>query len=322
MSTTFSATTFVSSGINNPYSLAFDKNGNLFSPNYFNDTISKITPDGSVSTFVSSGIDNPSGLAFDKKGNLYCTNWQSNTISKITPDGSVSTFVSSGLNRPNGLAFDKKGDLYCANTNDNTILKITPGGTVSTFVNSGLNRPYGLAFDKNGNLFCGNRIGNTIVRIAAPSGTVSTFATGITNLQPLAVDKNNNLYTGNESGKLFRISSTGVVQELTIIGATLNDVEGLAFDHKRNLFASSRVNGVIIKIALGVPSEFLAIATFSSKEEEVVIVDILEELKVFLESLSQKDINNDTLQSLILKYQNSREALLLLEKKFGVSIVG
>jgi DNA-binding beta-propeller fold protein YncE len=318
MSTTFSATTFANSGLNGPYGLAFDKNGNLFSATREGTgRIVKITPSGTVSTFVNSGLNNPSGLAF-KNGNLFCANESADTILKITPSGSVSILADSsdGLDGPAGLAFDKYGNLYCTNWNNNTIVKITPSGSASTFY-SGLNRPTGLAFDKNGNLFCCNSIANTIVKIT-PSGTVSTFATGITNPRTLAFDKNGNLYTSIFNDKLFRISSTGVVQELTITGAALDRSLGVAFDHKGNLFVSNYDDNNIIRVALGVPSEILG---FPKEEEEVVIVDILEELKVFLESLSQKDINNDTLQSLILKYQNSREALLLLEKKFGVSIV-
>ena len=60
---TFSATTFVSSGLNSPYGLAFDKNGNLFCANLTGSSIVKITPDGTVSTFVNSGLNGPYGLA-------------------------------------------------------------------------------------------------------------------------------------------------------------------------------------------------------------------------------------------------------------------
>ena len=66
--------TFVSSGLDDPYGLAFDAAGNLYVANYGNNTISKVTPAGAVSTFVSSGLDDPDGLAFDAAGNLYVAN--------------------------------------------------------------------------------------------------------------------------------------------------------------------------------------------------------------------------------------------------------
>ena len=48
----------------------------------------------------------------------------------------------------------------------------------------------------------------------------------------------------------------------------------------------------------------------------------IKELITLLESLPSPEKNNTTLQSLILRYQNSREALIEIEKAFGVSIVG
>src|SRR5208337_4416979 len=144
--------TFVPSnaGLDGPYCMSFDASGNLYVANAENNTISKVTPAGTVSTFVSSGLSDPSGLAFDSSGNLYVANYSGNTISKVTPGGTVSTFVSSGLSGPGDLAFDASGNLYVANYSGNTISKVTPGGTVSTFVSSGLSGPGGLAFDASG----------------------------------------------------------------------------------------------------------------------------------------------------------------------------
>ena len=48
--------TFVSSGLSEPYALAFDASGNLYVANGGNNsTISKVTPGGTVSTFVLRG---------------------------------------------------------------------------------------------------------------------------------------------------------------------------------------------------------------------------------------------------------------------------
>ncbi len=72
--------TFVSSGLDDPTSLAFDAAGNLYVANAANNTISKVTPAGAISTFAS-GLDGPDGLAFDAAGNLYVTNQGNDTIS-------------------------------------------------------------------------------------------------------------------------------------------------------------------------------------------------------------------------------------------------
>jgi hypothetical protein len=64
------------------------------------------------------------------------------------------------------------------------------------------------------------------------------------------------------------------------------------------------------------------------KEEEVKkkrkgsFVNPTKEVTTFLESLPASDKTNTTLESLILRYQNDRDALMEIEKAFGVSIVG
>ena len=64
--------------------MAFDTAGNLYVTNGANDTISKVTPTGTVSTFVSGLCGS---LAFDAAGNLYVSNAVDNTISKVTLRG-------------------------------------------------------------------------------------------------------------------------------------------------------------------------------------------------------------------------------------------
>ena len=324
---TFSATIFVDSGLNFQTSggipmgsLAFDKNGNLFCTSHTN-SILKITPSGTVSTFVNSGLNfgattGQGYLAFDKKGNLFCSD--NEKIVKITPDGSVSTFVNEVVS---AMLFDKNGIMFCT-TPASTIIKITPSGSISTFVNSGLDTAAGLAFDRSGNLYCSD-VGTGINKIfkITPSGNMTEFAS-VDNLLGLMTDKNGNLYTGTQNNKLFRISSSGVVQELITTGATIDDIASAVFDNRGNLYSSNSGNDTIIKVALGVPSEFLVIATFLKKTGKGTFVNPTKQVTAFLESLPASEKNSTTLQSLILRYQNSREALLEIEKAFGVSIVG
>ncbi len=76
-------TTFVptSAGLFGPNGLAFDGNGNLYVANEGNNTLSEVSPSGTVTTFVaaSAGLSGPTGLAFDSNGNLYVANGGSNT---------------------------------------------------------------------------------------------------------------------------------------------------------------------------------------------------------------------------------------------------
>ena len=96
---------FASSGLNFPFSLAFDSAGNLYAANYGDNTIERFTPGGVGSVFASTGLSLPEGLAFDSAGNLYAANYNNNTIEKFTPAGVGSVFASSGLSQPTFLAF-------------------------------------------------------------------------------------------------------------------------------------------------------------------------------------------------------------------------
>lgn len=90
--------------VNTPVGLAFGSAGDLYTSDYADGTIIKITPDGSQSTFAM-GLGDTRGLAFDAYGNLFVAGHGSNNIYEIAPDGTVSTFAT-GLVVPQFLAFE------------------------------------------------------------------------------------------------------------------------------------------------------------------------------------------------------------------------
>lgn len=128
-----------------PQALAFDSAGNLFVGTGFgggNESITKITPDGTQSTFAT-GLSYIGGLAFNSAGDLFEAD-NGTAIYEFAPDGTPSTFAS-GLSNLGQLAFDNAGNLYVADSGTEDIYEYTPDGTQSTFT-SGLNGPVGLAF--------------------------------------------------------------------------------------------------------------------------------------------------------------------------------
>jgi sugar lactone lactonase YvrE len=116
-----------------PMGLAFDANGNLYTPNYLSSDINKVTPDGTVTTFATLPAGSfPVSLVFDVSGNLYAADSQNFQVSKITPDGTVSVFADLPVNSfPTGLVFDDNGNL-CVSVNGAQLMKIAPDGTQST----------------------------------------------------------------------------------------------------------------------------------------------------------------------------------------------
>ena len=228
-------------GLNGPYGMAVDAQGNIFVANrgqpaispFGGTTVSKVTPGGVVSTYAT-GLNTPLGVALDNAGNLFVSNYGTlgspdGKISKIAPNSVVTTFVS-GINGPHDLVFDNQGNLYAANygwTNFTAlpVSKITPGASVSVYgPTEGLGA--GLAFDAAGNLYVTAQINAATCAIdrILPNGTMSRFATVFGKGQDLVFDHKGNLYCSDaDNGTIWKISSQGVVTPFA------TGINGLAF---------------------------------------------------------------------------------------------
>jgi len=312
---------------NNPTGMAMDGGGNLYLADTVNNSIRKITPDGTTTTFAggqagsadgngtNASFRSPVGVVVDANGNLYVADQSNNTIRKITPDGTVSTLAGfpgskggvddSGTNarftHPAGLALDGAGNLYVADTGNNRIRTVTPDGVVSTLAgpltnsaggstdgastNASFYFPVALAVDVSTNIYIADT-GNDTIRKITPDGTVSTLAGkprsrgssdgAATNArfafpQGIAVDNSGNLYvsdTGNNT--IRRINLDGTVVTLAgqagLAGATdgagtnalFNLPIGMVVDSFGNLFVVDGANNSIREIATNGVSTTLA----------------------------------------------------------------
>jgi sugar lactone lactonase YvrE len=144
-----------------PGGIAVDRFGIVYVADTGNNTIRKITRDGSVGTLA--GLANkagcqdgrggaarflaPLGIALDGAGNIYVAEFANDLIRKITPGGEVSTFAGSAGNpgsadgtgdnahfrNPWSVAVDSTGDVFVADRSNFTIRQISPTGRVSAF---------------------------------------------------------------------------------------------------------------------------------------------------------------------------------------------
>ena len=248
--TVTSVTTFAT-GLTNPLLMVFDTNQNLYCTNNGNNTISKITPGGTVSTFVSS-MSSAYGITMDSTGNFYCSNINQNTISKITSNGSTITTFATGLSGPAGIVCDANNNIYCCNNGANTILKITSSGTVSTFCSSGVAYCMDLLFDSSQNLYC-LCYGSFIAKISS-GGIATTLYTGLPgSSKGFCMSSSGNIYVSSTSTLITKITPTGTMSTYNPPGFTLSSYYtnpyGLKFDANQYLYICNNItSGTIIKV--------------------------------------------------------------------------
>jgi hypothetical protein len=205
VATTLTAAT----GLNNPYGIVVDANGDLLISNMGNNTVTVVPASTgtlfgqSVTAYVAttllsaSGIDGPAGIALDAGGDLFISNTGNNTISVLPANSgtifgqSVTANHEATLNAATGggeaydIAFDTSGDLLISNNALNSVA-VVPANSGTIFGQAvtanheatlsavvGLDQPEAPAFDANGNLFVANFDGDNITVVPALSGSPS-----------------------------------------------------------------------------------------------------------------------------------------------------
>jgi len=258
-----------SAQFNRPLGVAFDGGGSLYVADAHNDTIRKITPDGTVTTLAGSAgtpgtndgvgsaalFDTPFSVAVDAQTNIYVADTFNHAIRKITPAGLVSTLAGTigvlGTNNgtglaasfsfPEGVAVDPDGNVYVTDDGNSAIRKITPDGVVTTFA---------------------GQIGSVGNSDGVGASARFNFPFGV------AIDANRNLYvTDTASHTIRKITPAGAVTTLgglsgvfgnvdgTGDDARLNSPQGIAVDGGGNLYISDKGNQVIRKAYPAAPDK-------------------------------------------------------------------
>ncbi len=107
-----------------PTAITVDSAGNIYTANWNDNNVSKITPDGTSTILGTTGV-HPDALTIDSAGNVFTSNIGSNRVWKITPDGTSTLFGSTGAGSY-AITADSAGNIYTASWNDNNVTKFTP----------------------------------------------------------------------------------------------------------------------------------------------------------------------------------------------------
>jgi sugar lactone lactonase YvrE len=262
-------------GINWPYEIKFDADGNGIFTAYGSASVRKITPDGEVTTIVDKTNTGESfhcvrGLALDKFGNIYIADTGNNTIRKIYPDTKTcETLVSDAtFSAPYGVAVADDGTVYVSDNYSDCIKMIRNGkceivaGAVGGFAD-GIGRdamfcsPQGIDLDLEGNLIVADSKNNAIRKVDLKTMVVTTVAEGFQSPYGVTIDKKGNIFVadyGNNSIK--RIDTKGVVRD--IVSSHISNFvseprslclpTGVGIDHSGNLVICDCYHHVIRKV--------------------------------------------------------------------------
>ena len=216
---------FASTGLNNPFFMAADGQGNIFVSNWGDSTIAKISSSGVVSHFAN--VASPaSGLSFGKNGLLYASLSAANKVVSIDSSGTSTDFANTLY--PVGVTTDTGGNVFAVNYFAKTVSKFDSsgvGGIFATGFGSTSYGPTGITFGMGGDLFVTQNETRSIYRVKS-DGTSSLYKDNLA-YYPMGIsyDGKSDLYVANDliGEAVQKVNDSGVTTVLTGYGR-MNDV--------------------------------------------------------------------------------------------------
>ncbi len=222
--------------------MTIDKQGNIYTADFINSTICKITSAGIV-TQVWASLDsnaNPIALAIDKSGNIYTANNGNSTVSRITSSGTVSNnwAILSIKAKPTDIKLDTFGNVYTANHGNTSISKITQSGIITRSYAKNVNIYRNFAVNGSGNIFyIPSPVGLDMVTVNGLTTTTNQLVysgAGAEGSTDVAIDNSGNSYYASGAWTV-KNSSSGELLNSWDIGRT---VFRIIIDNSGNIFTA------------------------------------------------------------------------------------
>ena len=149
-----------------PTAVVFDRAGDLYISDRFNNRIRKVDTKGTISTIAGNGttasskdgvlgtrtgIDTPYGVAADAKGDVIFVDGANMRVRMVDPHGIITTIAGTGKDASTGdggpatkaaiepqyVAFDAAGNLYVSDDYSRSLRRIDRRGTITTVAGGG-----------------------------------------------------------------------------------------------------------------------------------------------------------------------------------------
>lgn len=265
-----------------PFSIALDASNNIYTANFGNSTVSKITSSGTVTSPWATILfpAKPWCIVTDASGNVYTGNG-SKSISKITSSGTTTINWATLANGLSCMVIDGLGNIYTGNSN-NTISKITSSGVVipSWAILANNATIMSLCVDALGNIYAINSGNKTVNKLNATDGSIIWTATLLGSPQGGVIDASNNIYVTNDNNSISKISSSGIVTQAWATLASDAYPYAIAIDALGNIYTGNS-NGTISKItSSGVVTQSWAVVAAANTFLSGIVIDASNNLYV------------------------------------------
>ena len=107
------------------YGLGIDLNGNIWNSNWTNNTIQKISPDGTILGTFSGGNGNRGVVITPVDNHVWIANSNGSSVTRLDNDGNFIARIGVGAT-PTGVAVDSLGKVWVTNFGSNNAMRIDP----------------------------------------------------------------------------------------------------------------------------------------------------------------------------------------------------
>jgi hypothetical protein len=219
---------FTGAGLNNPYAIAIDAEGNAWVANVGNSTVSKLNALGAPLSPAAGNTNGtpigPVGVAIDLSGDAWIVNAVTSSLTKYASSGALLSpstgYNGGGLAVPQAIASDALGNTWVANY-QNSVSKFSNGGTpispAGGYSGGGIGGPVALAIDASGAVWLANTVGSpsSVSKLTSAGQALSPgtgfFGGGLSTPFGIAIDSAGNAWVANYTGNsVTKLSSAGV----------------------------------------------------------------------------------------------------------------